>query len=189
MRYSSVLTPAVALTLSLTGVAAAHTYLISPNGGEELASGTTVTIEWENTIQHATIDWDLWYSTESAEGPWIAIALDLPAGDDPTGAILTHDWNIPSDLEDDTVWVRVRQDNKGNDYEDASDAPFQVTATPQCNGDMNGSDAVDFDDLAILLASWGTCPAPCPADMVPNGAVDFDDLAVVLAQWGSCPGA
>lgn len=49
--------------------------------------------------------------------------------------------------------------------------------------DLNGDGAVDAQDLATLLNSWGTCKG-CPADLDGNGAVDAADLAVVLNAWG-----
>ena len=48
----------------------AHVELDSPNGGQSLVAGSTVTIEWHAAVEHDTIDWDLWYSTASETGPW-----------------------------------------------------------------------------------------------------------------------
>lgn len=43
---------------------------------------------------------------------------------------------------------------------------------------------VGFGALGALLAAWGTDdPA---ADVSADGAVDGDDLALVLASWGEC---
>ena len=52
--------------------------------------------------------------------------------------------------------------------------------------DINGDLAVDFQDLLVVLASWGPC-IDCPADFDNSGAVDFQDLLTVLAAWGPCP--
>lgn len=49
--------------------------------------------------------------------------------------------------------------------------------------DFNGDGAVDAQDLATLLNSWGPCKG-CPADLDGNGAVDAADLAAVLNAWG-----
>lgn len=44
----------------------------------------------------------------------------------------------------------------------------------------SSTDAFNYgiDDLEVSSG--------CPADIVPNGAVDFDDLLLVLASWGPC---
>lgn len=49
-------------------------------------------------------------------------------------------------------------------------------------GDVNGDGVVNGVDLAIILGSWGACPA-CPADLNDDGIVDGMDLAVVLGNW------
>jgi hypothetical protein len=53
-------------------------------------------------------------------------------------------------------------------------------------GDLDGSGAVDFDDLLDLLAQWGQCPKPpalCPGDLDGNGSVGFGDLLILLSNW------
>lgn len=55
-----------------------------------------------------------------------------------------------------------------------------------CPADLNGSGAVDFDDLVQLLAAWGPC-GTCPEDIDNNGEVAFNDLVEMLAAWGLCP--
>jgi len=59
-----------------------------------------------------------------------------------------------------------------------------------CDGDMDGSGAVDITDLALFLSSFGSSP-PAPsacADIDGSGAVDITDLALFLSAFGStCP--
>jgi hypothetical protein len=58
-----------------------------------------------------------------------------------------------------------------------------------CAGDVNGSGAVDVDDLIGVILAWGPCPAPpapCPADVNTSGSVDVDDLIAVILAWGPC---
>lgn len=50
-------------------------------------------------------------------------------------------------------------------------------------GDLNGDSIVNGNDLTILLAAWGPCPAPCAADIDGDGAVGGLDLAALLASW------
>jgi hypothetical protein len=56
----------------------------------------------------------------------------------------------------------------------------------RCAGDVDGDNVVDFDDLLLLLASWGPCPG-CDADFDGNDMVDFADLLTLLSAWGPCP--
>ncbi|MEQ8850844.1 MAG: hypothetical protein RIB32_03575 [Phycisphaerales bacterium] len=58
-----------------------------------------------------------------------------------------------------------------------------------CDGDANGDNMVNFDDLNLVLSNWGT--AGPDGDIFPapggDGAVNFDDLNFVLGNWGeSC---
>ncbi|MCZ6835815.1 MAG: choice-of-anchor J domain-containing protein [Planctomycetota bacterium] len=56
-----------------------------------------------------------------------------------------------------------------------------------CEGDTDGNNVVDVEDLLDLLAAWGPCLAPCPPDFDGNGVVDVEDLLDLLAAWGPCP--
>jgi hypothetical protein len=53
-----------------------------------------------------------------------------------------------------------------------------------CIGDIDGSGAVDVDDLLSLLADWGGSGGP--ADLNDDGAINVDDLLLLLAAWGPC---
>jgi T5SS/PEP-CTERM-associated repeat protein len=60
---------------------------------------------------------------------------------------------------------------------------------PNCPADVDGSGAVDADDLVAVVLAWGKCPAPpalCDADVDDSGAVDADDLVEVILAWGPC---
>lgn len=50
-------------------------------------------------------------------------------------------------------------------------------------GDVDGDLVVGFNDLLIVLASWGPCSGGCPADTNNDGNVDFIDLVNVLSSW------
>ena len=56
------------------------------------------------------------------------------------------------------------------------------TKTPDCPGDVNDDGVVDGQDLAALLASWGSSEQ----DLNDDGTVDGLDLAIMLAAWGAC---
>ncbi len=49
--------------------------------------------------------------------------------------------------------------------------------------DLDGDGVVGAGDLAILLASWGSCGG-CAADLTGDGVVSALDLATLLAAWG-----
>jgi hypothetical protein len=52
--------------------------------------------------------------------------------------------------------------------------------------DVDGDGAVGFNDLVILLGTWGPCAVPpdtCDADLDGDGAVGFTDLSQLLAAW------
>ena len=61
---------------------------------------------------------------------------------------------------------------------------FEDAALP-VHADLTGDGAVGADDLGVLLAAWGPCPAgeTCPADLTGDGAVNTDDLGALLAAW------
>ena len=55
---------------------------------------------------------------------------------------------------------------------------------PPCPGDINGDQAVTFDDILELLGSWGSSDPD--KDIDGSGTVDFGDLVGALANWGPC---
>ena len=59
-----------------------------------------------------------------------------------------------------------------------------------CAGDVDGSGAVNFDDLNVILENWGEPGGRTFAqgDIDGDGSVTFDDLNTLLETWGSvCP--
>jgi hypothetical protein len=112
-----------------SSMAGAHVSVNSPNGGETYLAGDSIELEWRIVISHNLQNWDLWYSTESNSGDWIEIAMDVAAGDSSAGSVHTYSWTAP-DINDDTVWFRVRMDNSGTDYTDVSNAPFAIVPAP-----------------------------------------------------------
>ena len=77
----------------------------------------------------------------------------------------------------------------GDGYEGIMPAsPTYTMAPPECAGDTNGDDTVDFADLNEVLDNWGqTVPPGTMGDVDDSGTVDFADLNIVLDSWGeSC---
>lgn len=62
---------------------------------------------------------------------------------------------------------------------------FAVFDFEECVGDINGDGDVDFTDLNILLAAFGTSGS-VPGDIDGDGQVTFSDLTILLSAWGSC---
>ena len=75
------------------------------------------------------------------------------------GSIHTYEWTIPAEVVSDRVWVRVRQDNSGMEYDDVSNGSFTVLSTqqgPVPDIKANGSDETininSGDQLSIALS-------------------------------------
>jgi len=139
-------------------MALAHVGLDSPNGGDgqTLMGGQMFTIQWRPEVEHETVDWDLWYTTDdpeqSSQPNWITIAENLPLGDPTENSVHTFQWLVPQQNAA-AAWVRVRQDNEvpddeAEDYYDVSDASFRIVATT-ISGDYNGDGVVDAIDYAV----------------------------------------
>ncbi len=126
LRTLAIAAGAVAAGASL---ASAHVAVNSPNGGETFLAGQPIELEWRIVIEHNLQNWDLWYSTESNSGSWIEIAMDVAAGDSSAGSIHSFTWTAP-DINDDSVWFRVRMDNTGTDYTDVSNGSFAIIPAP-----------------------------------------------------------
>ena len=63
---------------------------------------------------------------------------------------------------------------------------FILGGLATCDSDLDGSGAVDTDDLLALIGQWGTCGGTCEADLDQSGEVGADDLLELLSQWGPC---
>ncbi len=61
-----------------------------------------------------------------------------------------------------------------------------IQADPYCPADVNHDDAVNFEDLNILLENWGGRPYEfTEGDTTGDGWVDFADLETLLEAWGT----
>lgn len=60
---------------------------------------------------------------------------------------------------------------------------------PCCPGDLNGSNSVNFSDLALILGNLGVMEAPSPYDINGDGVADMQDVQIVLSNFGiNCTG-
>jgi hypothetical protein len=54
-----------------------------------------------------------------------------------------------------------------------------------CPADVTGNNAVNVDDLLMVINDWGQCFV-CWSDVDNNGLVNVDDLLTVINGWGAC---
>ncbi len=73
---------------------------------------------------------------------------------------------------------RLGSDANGNGVPDECE-------DPTCDGDLDGSGALDFADVMMIVVGWGPCDA-CPEDIDRDGTVGFSDILYVLGHWGAC---
>jgi hypothetical protein len=53
-----------------------------------------------------------------------------------------------------------------------------------CDGDVDGSNTVDVNDLLAVIDQWGLTNSP--SDINDDGIVDVSDLLMVVGNWGPC---
>lgn len=109
-------------------------------------------------------------------GAWAVAALP--------SAFETYQVVLPASLAGRTsrISFRLLGDSGGGTIESTIELD-EISATGlEHPADLDGGGSVGAADLAILLSSWGPCPA-CPADLDGNGSVDAADLASLLAGW------
>jgi hypothetical protein len=78
----------------------------------------------------------------------------------------------------------------GTGFHDSVEEAWVATLSPlpPCPGDLNSDGAVSLQDLAILLAHFGSAAGPGDGDLDDDGDVDLQDLANLLANFGTtCP--
>jgi hypothetical protein len=163
-----------------------HVILDDPNGGEVFEAGTVVTVSWRIQIQHLLQNWDLWYSTTGAGGPWISIAQNLPPGSPSPGSVHTYEWTVPESAST-QVRVRVRMDNAGTDYEDVSNFNFTIELAAVA-GDGDGDGDVDLIDVDAFVdcesGPGGGVAGGCSAfDLDGDDDVDFGDFAELQLSY------
>lgn len=170
VRFAIRLSLLVAFGAGASSIALGHIQLVSPNGGEALNAGQLFPIQWLVEVEHDLQDWDLWYSTASADGPWMDVATNLAAGDPTAGSQHSFDWLIPN-ISAPSAWVRVRQDNSDQDYYDVSDMPFSITGMMTVACDFTSDGQCRLADLNALLANG---PVAGGVNVVPGVTDEFD---------------
>jgi hypothetical protein len=179
-RFSRILL--VALSLGFTSAAQAHVEVQAPNGGETFIVGDQVNISWTILIAHNLQNWDLWYSTTGANGPWIPMATDLTAGSGLVGSIHSYDWTVPSAAISSDLYIRVRMDNSATDYYDKNDTAITVLASPwtDLGGGTSGING------AVNLSGDGSLVGGTPVSLsLTNGPPS--EFALLWISFASTP--
>lgn len=123
--------------------------VLSPNGGEQWAVGSTQQIAWESyeVISGVLIE----YSTDNGAG-WQTVDPNAPN----TGS---YQWMIP-DANSQQCLVRVSKVGDPAAY-DVSDNVFTIYLCERdLPMDFNGDCYVDFKDFAVFSADWLKCGNP-----------------------------
>ncbi len=120
--------------------------------------------------------------------PYNTVSVMLGNGDGTFAAPLPFavGGNNPQDLVavdiDGDLWPDIVSANRGGDC-------VNVFINLTCQGDLDGDGDVDLEDLAQLLAHYGTAEGATYADgdIDGDGDVDLSDLAALLANYGTAP--
>lgn len=87
--------------------------------------------------------------------------------------------------------IQLARSRTNIDIDPSDPSNFDVlpaTSSPNewdCPGDVDLNGSVEFTDMALLLAQYGSTDES-PADVDGSGAVGFSDVGLVLANWGPC---
>ena len=183
-------------------------------GTNDVDGGSTTlyspTVDLSNA-QSATLSYYRWYTNDAGASPnadtfvveindgsgWVNLETVGPASPGAAWQFVSFDVASVVNLTS-TVQVRFIASDLGSGsiveaaIDDFTVDTFECDFMPpmDCEGDADGSNTVDFDDLNLVLGNWGT--AGPDGDVFPagtgDGAVNFDDLNLVLGNWGNtCP--
>ena len=119
----------------------------------------------------------------------------------PTGAGTTGEWATEeilfSEFPDFQANERFRIRFNANDLNQTSRVEaavdniemISVNCDPQepgCEGDIDGNDVVNVNDVLQLLSAWGSDCDGCPSDVNDDGALDVNDVLALLSNFGDC---
>ena len=96
----------------------------------------------------------------------------------PGGAVLGELRLSACSLDAGDYFLQIMREDHG------AGTSFAIRVVTTCLEDLNGDGSVGFDDLLILLSSWGT--AATAGDVDCDGMVGFEDLLALLVAWGPC---
>lgn len=163
--------------------------ILSPNGGESLAAGTTYLITWDPTGDPAPTQVKFSISANGG-ATWVEMGTVANTG--------SREWSVP-EFASETCLIMIEDPGSSSGW-DISDGTFVVYVCPrQVVGDLNQDCYVDLQDVAVVSAAWLTCANPydlgCPClepfadcDGLPANACEVDLLTNAL-HCGECGNA
>ena len=139
----------------------------------EDSSGSRVSLVVRNTL------------AQSGSLGWVLDANEDLVGNEP---YLVRSADVDGDGDDDVVALIASSTPFSGDGDPPPPgfASTQMLAnSPQdCVGDFNEDGAVDGQDLARVLGSWGTDDPD--VELSGDNLIDGTDLAIILGSWGAC---
>ncbi len=127
-KLTSITVIVVMAFLDITNAEAAAITLISPNGGECLTQGSSVTITWtQSAVDHAAI----YYTTDGgATVPDFGSWFFMFDSDDPS---TSYDWSIPANINSDTLRIWAEGHDNGHKQRLAMDSSnSNLMIKPSC---------------------------------------------------------
>lgn len=70
-------------------------------------------------------------------------------------------------------------------FVNAKAAVEAVDVETPCQGDIDGNNSVDVNDILSLIGAFGPCQG-CDEDLDQNGSVDVNDLLGMISSYGPC---
>jgi len=117
--------------------------IVAPNGGEELISGQTETISWDNVgdINDVKIEF-----SDSNGQTWTDVNSAIPN-------IGSYDWLVP-EVTSPNCLVRISDANDANIYDVSDDVFTMFQCLGPIPGDLNNDCYVNNKDFAIVAEHW-----------------------------------
>ena len=112
--------------------------------------------------------------------PPVLEILQVPnnLGSEPGQIKLLVDASQPGDFTNGLVFQTRDEDIPGQ-TESVLGLSLELSIGSTVFGDFNGDGLVNFNDLLIMLSSWGPCSG-CPEDLDGNNDVGFSDILILL---------
>ncbi|MBT8484493.1 MAG: glycoside hydrolase, partial [Phycisphaerae bacterium] len=177
-------------------------YTSSSDGGRTFAANRAITLPFEHGVgypQQSKLG-DYYHMVSDRVGAHLAFAAtfngeqdvyylrigDYDCNDNGLGDAAEIEAGDAADCDGDGVpdacqiAAGTLPDSDGNGVPDECELP----------ADLDGSGAVDWFDLLLLLGRWGLCPPTpitCLGDVDGDGVVGFLDLLTLLESWSDVP--
>jgi len=157
--------------------------LDSPSGGGQHRGGGVIPVRWTASDDEGLRAFHIQASYDAGR-TWHYVEKDLP------GEARAFDWRLPPSAGIADVRVRVVAIDHRFQNSSATSGAFEILpGDAGIPGDLDGDGDVDLQDLATLLAAFGTCDGDAgynaAADLDGSGCIELADLATLLANYGT----